>query len=791
MDMLYCQKICKILIQLVDVVYVQDFQDCFDAECDVQGGELADDNSVPNGDEPVYIGCSLTKGQLVTLLFALFLRHCCSLAAMSDIIAIFNALVPGCVPHNIYFWRKFVQPNVANKIETHVYCDCCGDYLGKVNEQSGTLLCVGCNSTNSCRDLIKKGCSFLLYPLCEQLQNLFQKTDISSVLMTSSCDNTIHDVVDGKEYRKLRVHFPESLSVTCNTDGVPLFASSNESLWPVYFTINELPVHLRHKTMMLCALWKGFCKPRIDVLFKPIIESLEHLSTIGFSWQQAANCIKTKVYLCIVTCDSVARPLLQNMKQFNGNYGCSFCFNPGFVVTKGKGHVRCYIDCANAKERTQEEVLEHAQSAITTGKSVFGIKGPSLFALLPCFNLVTGYIPDYMHCVLLGVVRQFVCLWFDSTSHTKQYYLGRHVEEVDRVMLSLKPPSTIKRLPRSITCRKFWKASEWRNFLLFHSYPSVKLFMPKQFLHHWLLLMFGIFKLMLVPITRDSLLKADQALNKFVRLVKDLYGEEHVTFNVHLLTHLTSSVANWGPLWSNSSFLFEDANGKLKTFFNGTSGVTHQIFSAFIGASFLKDLTNRYLSTAATAAPALLNQITNLAYICKNFLRIDDDIVCLGIGIYKALNCAETLALQTLLINRSWLRNDVGLLTFNRVVVKGMLLHTEAYSENIKINDSSVLLNTAKQSFCIVTFAVVNIYSPDGSAISEKELICFGYMYNEVIVTVFDKDTDANILIPKKGSVDRRNMVAVFAKDICSKLYVVKDYSDQKYIVPVPRFELD
>ncbi len=39
------------------------------------------------------------------------------------------------------------------------------------------------------------------------------------------------------------------LSLQGNNDGVSLFQSSTYQVWPVYFTINELPPHLRYVTL--------------------------------------------------------------------------------------------------------------------------------------------------------------------------------------------------------------------------------------------------------------------------------------------------------------------------------------------------------------------------------------------------------------------------------------------------------------------------------------------------------------------------------------------------------------
>ena len=48
-----------------------------------------------------------------------------------------------------------------------------------------------------------------------------------------------------------------------------------------------------------------------------------------------------------------------------------------------------------------------------------GVKGATVLMLLPKFDLICSFVPDYMHCVLFGVVRQFVSLWLDSSSDDK------------------------------------------------------------------------------------------------------------------------------------------------------------------------------------------------------------------------------------------------------------------------------------------------------------------------------------------------------------------------------------
>ena len=54
---------------------------------------------------------------------------------------------------------------------------------------------------------------------------------------------------------------------------------------------------------------------------------------------------------------------------------------------------------------------------------ICGVKGYSPLHLLPSFDVIKGIPVDYMHCVLIGVVKNMVKLWFNSTNHRKEWYM--------------------------------------------------------------------------------------------------------------------------------------------------------------------------------------------------------------------------------------------------------------------------------------------------------------------------------------------------------------------------------
>lgn len=55
---------------------------------------------------------------------------------------------------------------------------------------------------------------------------------------------------------------------------------------------------------------------------------------------------------------------------------------------------------------------------------------------------------------------------------------------VNKRLLSIRPPHCFTRLPRALSERGFWKASEWRLWLLFYSLPCTINILPDRYWRH-------------------------------------------------------------------------------------------------------------------------------------------------------------------------------------------------------------------------------------------------------------------------------------------------------------------
>lgn len=62
----------------------------------------------------------------------------------------------------------------------------------------------------------------------------------------------------------------------------------------------------------------------------------------------------------------------------------------------------------------------------------------------------------------------------------------------------------------------------------------------------------------------------------------EIYGEDKMTMNIHLLLHLCKQVRMCGPLWAQSAFFFESHNGELAKCIKGPTDVLPQIVKKYI-----------------------------------------------------------------------------------------------------------------------------------------------------------------------------------------------------------------
>lgn len=228
-------------------------------------------------------------------------------------------------------------------------------------------------------------------------------------------------------------------------------------------TINELHPAERRNHIMLSSIWFGAGKPKsMNDYLKPFVNEAKELAESGFQYTFNNKIHSKKVIVLLGICDAVARPLVRCSTQFNGKYGCGLCLHRGEWVEKDRGHVRVYPITQGKLFgdglRSNEKYLKQSEEIEKDKKK--GIKQKSILCDLNDFDIIKNLDVDWMHCVGLGVCRQFGDLWFDKKNHKEKFYFGHCLKQIDSLLLSMLPTSEFSRTPRAMSDRAHFKAHE-------------------------------------------------------------------------------------------------------------------------------------------------------------------------------------------------------------------------------------------------------------------------------------------------------------------------------------------
>lgn len=164
---------------------------------------------------------------------------------------------------------------------------------------------------------------------------------------------------------------------------------------------------------------------------------------------------------------------------------------------------------------------------------------------------------------------------------------------------------------------------------------------------------------------------AEQALHKFVLDFERLYGPVNVSFNVHLLIHLTTSVRNWGPLWATSTFPFESFNGTLLRFFNGSTHVPTQIVRRFLRWRNLSKKGEKIMVTASENVKKLFNELQSSSRLTNKSEDFQKHVQGFGCPVKE-----RTSVLQKMAIERFLNVTVQSGLFYKRLISKGVVYHS-------------------------------------------------------------------------------------------------------------------
>lgn len=169
-------------------------------------------------------------------------------------------------------------------------------------------------------------------------------------------------------------------------------------------------------------------------------------------------------------CDAPARSFLKCIKQHNSYFSCERCCIKGTWNGRVVFNTRENIDL-----RTEEQFNAIAYNNHQIGRS------PLIDYNIPC---IRTFALDYMHLVCLGVMKRI--LNFIKSGPPECRLSSRHIKEISDNLLSFsgKMPSDFVRNPRSVLEMDRWKATEFRQFLLYTGPIALKQVLKPEMYNH-------------------------------------------------------------------------------------------------------------------------------------------------------------------------------------------------------------------------------------------------------------------------------------------------------------------
>lgn len=193
--------------------------------------------------------------------------------------------------------------------------------------------------------------------------------------------------------------------------------------------------------------------------------------------------------------------------------------------------------------------------------------------------IVTRVPFEKMHCVYLGNVKKVLsaqidgCFGFRRLSKRKMDVFDARMRE-----LQLYCPSDFNRKPQELSDFNKFKATEFRQFILYTVPAVAKDVFDEEYYQHFMIL-HAIMRLLVSEETPQDMLQfCREGLKHYVSLCELLYGEQFLSYNVHCLLHLVDDRELLGPSETYSAFCYENNLRELRKYIRKAALKLPQIY---------------------------------------------------------------------------------------------------------------------------------------------------------------------------------------------------------------------
>ena len=344
------------------------------------------------------------------------------------------------------------------------------------------------------------------------------------------------------------LHKNHEIHVQFNIDGLPLYNSSTINWWPILCKVSCEPDVYKPVPV---AVYGGNGKPHnLEEFTKEFIQEVNELQLNGISIEGQ----HFSFYIECFVCDTPARCYVKRTKGHSAFYACERCYVKG---EKEQGVV--FFESIDSKERTDESFRSKNQKEHHNGTS-------PLVDIEPKVNMIQMFVLDFMH-LCIGVMKRLLLYWISGNLSMRLGSRGIKVLSSRLIALRNQIPSEFQRKPRHTNVINFWKATEFRFFLIYCGPFVLKGLLTKRIYRHFLILHVALRILCSRTLAIEHNDIAKMYLRSFVKASKSIYGKTCLVINMHNLIHLADDVKNMQkPLSLITAFPFENLLGKLKRY---------------------------------------------------------------------------------------------------------------------------------------------------------------------------------------------------------------------------------
>jgi hypothetical protein len=334
------------------------------------------------------------------------------------------------------------------------------------------------------------------------------------------------------------------LKLHVGIDGVKLADSSDMEFWPIVAQV----ANLEGTKVFPIGVYQGPKKPEnVNEYLSDFVKDCVDLKNDGVIF----NGKHFKVELDAIICDTPAKAYVAQVLGHAGKLSCFRCNISGFY---SKTHQKTYFPTKSGEIRTENDFRNRTQPGHHIGYSI-------LEEIPPFFKLTVNIPYDFMHLILLGVLKKILLAYFYQAKKKLPKYIQSSINKLIR-RLRKYVCSDFARKPRELNYLKMFKATELRLFLLYLGpvlfNSAVKRKYPDHYREFMLLHCASVIFCGEKSSSPEFVSYAQKLYDIFVKEFPNLHSKYSVSANVHALLHVEQDVRKYGSFDKFSAFKFEN-----------------------------------------------------------------------------------------------------------------------------------------------------------------------------------------------------------------------------------------